>query len=1215
MPNNIGDIIYNSFLNQECSVREKTENSINSLFQRKVISETQRDKLLQMYLNGEVSFGEDGLSEEEAKNFTQETYNSIEQTLLKTPNGKAKTLYIIQAGDTPEGIAQKLGFTGEEAKRFALRIKSDAIKNGMYFKYGFKVGDMISLQGDFRDIIEKLKKEEKYLDTSKNINNNYKQVKPVSQKVYAQKAQRTGRKNDAPRNINEAVDVFIDANKISDSLQKSPSPANRILDSINSKNAAFVLLLYNRKTGRNLAQDLINNGDKYMIDVKNKICWHLAKRAQELDINGVYFGDYMDETNPAKLIKWIYNAQAKIIAAEKANNSAIKDIFIDTTRRYVKTKPVNELQKSGAKLAKELYNKIEDDFSANKVFHNRNNEQTIAVLRNIRPENAAFVVAEYKKLAKKSITRAIDDEIGLDFNHVKQYICKNLVSRAKSIGLTGIYHGDYMKISDINALENWVEKMAQRIIKAETANAPNVYKETPVKSSAKSIGKYTIKTTTSHPLFKEGNISRLEETFDYLDRKIDKKYYYRDGKVVQEKCVASNSGKVLTSVSISQDTDGNFHATADGVDLTVEKDRNGHYIEIGGKKYYIKKVRILLNEGNAQNAEQEKITEPVDISISLPANASREARLFAKSLEENKAKIMQELNIDNDTYNKLARLAIAIAEQETNFGAPQGERSVKYSGSEVLADTIPGRALGTAKGSALSCGLTQIKYNDQIKDEDVKRIFENLGIHSESDLFDPKKSAVATVALLAVFNQRIKKNENIQKGINAANGVIVEYNNWEMVNGHAKKTGNTKPWINKVTAEDALCYYWNQGPRQLINGSAEPEANDYTRNIHKYLTKYTIVENKAERASAIQKSRANRAVKNFKPMDNNGPIGSIIFMPKMYTDNQSNTADEIEILKTSLAKNPKIDSNSKKLLIWGVKNGEIGFEFGLSAQEADALTQRDIDQMLSQVANLKMQIEAENRNINFSDGINNKESYELRNRHMLLIRKAELTFKKGYLNSLSPKIKTSAISLQNILMTPMNNDLDLSKSLTATRRGFAGMVQDDGINSHNTSAVSRILAEYARNVAHEMNTSGYCMTGFRRAMLEAGISAADTNDLSEGTPRATVNWFERHPDMFEEVKYINIGNGNARQINSTDLPNLPAGYIVVWIPDNRFKQEPGHISITNGNGQAYADETDNLDWGVYHGRSNSGKGEHGTFRVFRLTDKWKVENGKLKFCK
>ena len=102
----------------------------------------------------------------------------------------------------------------------------------------------------------------------------------------------------------------------------------------------------------------------------------------------------------------------------------------------------------------------------------------------------------------------------------------------------------------------------------------------------------------------------------------------------------------------------------------------------------------------------------------------------------------------------------------------------------------------------------------------------------------------------------------------------------------------------------------------------------------------------------------------------------------------------------------------------------------------------------------------------------------------------------------------------------------------------------------------------------------------------------------------------------KNVKFINIGGGQSRQITSTDLPNLPAGYIVIWIPEKEHAKEPGHICITNGNGEAYADETDNLNWGAYaDDSSKTGKGEHGTFRVFRLTDKWEVDptTGKLVF--
>ena len=85
---------------------------------------------------------------------------------------------------------------------------------------------------------------------------------------------------------------------------------------------------------------------------------------------------------------------------------------------------------------------------------------------------------------------------------------------------------------------------------------------------------------------------------------------------------------------------------------------------------------------------------------------------------------------------------------------------------------------------------------------------------------------------------------------------------------------------------------------------------------------------------------------------------------------------------------------------------------------------------------------------------------------------------------------------------------------------------------------------------------------------------------------------------------------------------MPAGYVVLWKPGagEEYNNQPGHASITNGNGLAYSDETDNLGWGDFNTTSaenGSGKGEHGTFRVFRLTENWNVDptTGKLVFTK
>ncbi len=554
---------------------------------------------------------------------------------------------------------------------------------------------------------------------------------------------------------------------------------------------------------------------------------------------------------------------------------------------------------------------------------------------------------------------------------------------------------------------------------------------------------------------------------------------------------------------------------------------------------------------------------------------------------------------------------MTIAEQETNFGNNGG----MYRGGKYYLGGISEVAQGTQVGQVaklahdFSFGPTQIKFEMQKKDSWIADKFSKLGLKNGIQLYDMTNAAMATMVVLVQNNRILKNNPKYQKGIEAAKGAVVTMNGWEMKNGHLEKTYNTKSFVNKVTDEDALCYMWNGRMAAIKDGTMEPEALEYTRNVHKYSEKYSIKENSAIRANAIQKAKDKKTVKNFTPMDNNGPVGSIVFMPKMYNyTDLKNQNDELQVLRTSLNKNTKIDDNSKKLLLLAVEHGEIGFEFGLTAKEADSLTQRDVDMMLNHVSKLKQQIKESN--IDFSDGVNQTEAHIMRDKYMQTIRDAEFAFKKEYLASKSPNVSANNVPAKNLLKTPMNNQMTLPS--VTVRRGFAGKVHDQGVNTTNTSQASITLAKSAQNVAKTMNSAGYCMTGFRKAMLEAGISAAEAIDLVEGTPKATVGWLERHPDMFEEVRYVQTGSG-ARQINSTDLPNLPAGYIAVWIPDENFSNEPGHISITNGNGQAYADETDNLDWGVYHGNKNAGKGEHGTFRVFRLTDKWKVVNGKLQF--
>lgn len=1086
MSNTIGEINYNQKTAQKCAVRETTEKSINSLFQRNIITKDEKDNLLQKYLRGEVTFGYDGLTAEEALNFTRENLDEInKQSQVIFQTGEAKTSYIVQTGDTPEVIAKKLGLSGEEAKNFARKVKAQAINDGVYYRYGFQAGDIIVLPGNFQDKIDKMSKNNEYAKSTKDINKDYTQKRKA-------------------KNTESEID------------------------------------------SQNTTVEESKTEQKNKVIAKGTNGYYVTK---DKDGNFHYFNSKGKKCNEAEFKKNCPSIHKSIVNYKRAQASK------NAGRPFVTHRNTADIKTDSTKIANDLFLEIDGLGSDSK--------KTKELLKKITPENVAFVLEAYKTAkgdvqnfrikrhkensSHESLAKALNSEYGIDIYDIKSNICKDLVEQAKKMGLKGIYHSAYMKINNVDELDKWIENIATKI--------RTEMKRTDTKAIEAVDKNATGENKLNSRAYKEAGVVKIITKRNNKGEVTESKFYYKDGKVVRE----------------------------------YTDPKRG-------------RVRELLKTPNTKKTKPQKITEPVPMQMTLPNNASKNAKDFAKALEANKAKLMATLGIDNDTYSKLAKLAMAIAEQETNFGNNGGMyRDGKYSVGKYAPDTPL---------HDWSYGPTQIKFEMQKDDAWIADKFDKLGLKKGTDLYDMENAAIATMVVLAQNNRILKNNSKYQNGIEAARGSVVTIKGWEMKNGHLEKTYRTKSFVNKVTDEDALCYMWNGRMAAIKDGTMEPEALEYTRNIHKYLEKYQIKENKADRANAIQKSKDAKTIRNFKPMDNNGPIGSVAFMPKMYNyTNLKDQSDELAVLKNSLSKNNKIDSNSKKLLLLAVEHGEIGFEFGLTPKEADSLTQKDVDMIFEHLSKLKKTINAKDSSINFEDGINSTETNTMRSKYLNTIRNAEFAFKKEYLSSKSPKLSANNVSNDEILRTPMNNGITHARG---TRRGFQGKVTDGGVNTTNTSQASVALAKSAQATVRRMNSAGKCMTGFRDALLNAGVTAANNKDLVEGSPKGTVGWFERHPDMFEEVKYIQSGS-SARQINSTDLPNLPAGYIVVWIPDNNFKSEPGHISITNGNGQAYADETDNLDWGVFNDKKNSGKGEHGTIRVFRLTDRWKVENGKLKF--
>lgn len=189
----------------------------------------------------------------------------------------------------------------------------------------------------------------------------------------------------------------------------------------------------------------------------------------------------------------------------------------------------------------------------------------------------------------------------------------------------------------------------------------------------------------------------------------------------------------------------------------------------------------------------------------------------------------------------------------------------------------------------------------------------------------------------------------------------------------------------------------------------------------------------------------------------------------------------------------------------------------------------------------------------------------------------------------------------------IDNEGNLIAGKTITLRNAEGQTVRHTIQEGDT--IEQIVRQYghvgssADEYANELydNLLNNRVIDSNGNLIEGKLITVHQAGTPIGVARDADLYFAAHPEKFEEVKYVDLGNGTSREINASDIHNLPAGYIVVYEPGAGFENQAGHIVITNGNGQGYADEVDNLRWDdfVSNGAGN-GKGEHGTYKIYRL---------------
>lgn len=171
---------------------------------------------------------------------------------------------------------------------------------------------------------------------------------------------------------------------------------------------------------------------------------------------------------------------------------------------------------------------------------------------------------------------------------------------------------------------------------------------------------------------------------------------------------------------------------------------------------------------------------------------------YSVALMQGKNQIQKMFGLDSYTYDKLAQLAMGIAEQETKFNTSKRKK---------IKDITPDFVFNTIRGNSnRSRGATQIKIAGDNKG--MQQVYKNLNIN-EDNIDDVFNSGLATIARLAyIYNTEVRGR-------------------------HFKGQNN-----NSVSPYDALLYKWMGRNDELKNKTATPNKNIYIRNVKKYINNF-----------------------------------------------------------------------------------------------------------------------------------------------------------------------------------------------------------------------------------------------------------------------------------------------------------------------------------------------------------------------------------------
>ena len=181
---------------------------------------------------------------------------------------------------------------------------------------------------------------------------------------------------------------------------------------------------------------------------------------------------------------------------------------------------------------------------------------------------------------------------------------------------------------------------------------------------------------------------------------------------------------------------------------------------------------------------------------------------YTNSISANKQALQKRFNLSSDEYNRLAELAVGIAEQESKYGT-----SRRYKAKSYMPDWMISMIRG--KNSARSRGMSQIKIKGD--NQEMRNIYSQLKINPNT-IDKPETSAVATMARLAYMYNTEVKGRNFMGAQNA-----------------------------RIDPYDALLYKYMGRNAELTNRTATPSQNNYINNVKNYAKNFEFLEERKVR--------------------------------------------------------------------------------------------------------------------------------------------------------------------------------------------------------------------------------------------------------------------------------------------------------------------------------------------------------------------------------